>query len=131
MSNKELSILVVEDEMLLSAAISKKMEVLGIKSFVATTGKEAIDYLGKSEVLPGAIWLDYYLKDMNGLDFINELKKNPKWSAIPVVVVSNSATDEKVHSMLSLGVKKYILKAKYGLEEIINILIDVINEPNK
>jgi CheY-like chemotaxis protein len=78
--------------------------------------------------LPCAVWLDYYLKDMNGLAFMQTIKENPKWSHIPVVVVSNSASPEKVNNMLALGAKRYILKAEYRLDEIIQMMRDLIVE---
>ncbi len=115
-------ILVIEDEALLLQAISKKLEIDGFRVVTATTGQQAVDYLNSLPELPNAIWLDYYLKDMNGLDFMNEMTKNEAWKKIPVVVVSNSASNEKVHTMLALGAKKYLLKAQYRLEEIIKII---------
>ena len=66
---------------------------------------------------------------MNGLEFMQHLKSNPAWSKIPVLVVSNSASSDKVHSMLALGVRKYLLKAEYRLDEIVEMLIDFINHP--
>ena len=63
---------------------------------------------------------------MNGLAFMQELKKNEKWANIPVLVVSNSASPDKVHNMLALGAKKYILKAEYRLDEIIAMIRDFI-----
>ena len=95
----------------------------------ATTAKLAeIDYLNNLEKLPDAIWLDYYLKDMNGLAFMQQLKENPKWASIPVLVVSNSASPEKVTNMLALGAKKYILKAEYRLDEIIAMIRQFIQD---
>lgn len=121
-------ILVVEDEALLLQAISKKLEINGFQVVTATTGEQAIDCLASLTELPNAIWLDYYLKDMNGLDFMYEMTKNEDWKKIPVVVVSNSASNEKVHSMLALGARKYLLKAQYRLEEIIAIVKQFIME---
>jgi DNA-binding NarL/FixJ family response regulator len=57
---------------------------------------------------------------------MQEIKNNPKWADIPVLVVSNSASPEKVHNMLGLGAKKYILKAEYRLDEIIAMIRDFI-----
>ena len=114
--------LVIEDEALLLQAIGKKLDLSGFEVVSCTGGQQGLDYLKDLVSLPDAIWLDYYLKDMNGLDFMKKIKENEKWSKIPVVVVSNSASDKKVHSMLALGVKKYLLKADYRLDEIIDIL---------
>lgn len=128
MPKQKPTILVIEDETLLLQAITKKLKLSGIDVLSCTTGQQAIDYLNNLDDLPDAVWLDYYLKDMNGLAFMQELKKHPKWSGIPVVVVSNSAGPEKVHNMLALGVKKYVLKAEYPLTEIIEMVLEFVRD---
>lgn len=122
--------MVVEDEELLLQAITKKLKLSDMDVLSCSSGQQAVDYLNNLDQLPDAVWLDYYLKDMNGLAFMQELKKNPAWAAIPVLVVSNSANPEKVNNMLALGAKKYILKAEYRLDEIIGMLRDFIKDNN-
>jgi CheY-like chemotaxis protein len=129
MSKTNPTIMVVEDEVLLLQAITKKLKLSGMDVLSCSSGKQALDYLNSLEELPDAVWLDYYLKDMNGLAFMQELKQNPKWTNIPVLVVSNSASPEKVHTMLGLGAKKYILKAEHRLDEIIDMIKEFIQEP--
>lgn len=134
MSKQNPTIMIVEDETLLLQAITKKLKLSGMDVLSCSSGQQAIDYLNNIEELPDAVWLDYYLKDMNGLAFMQEMKANPKWSDIPVLVVSNSASPEKVHNMLGLGAKKYILKAEYRLDEIIALIRDFISggsDPSK
>ena len=128
MSKQNPTIMVVEDEVLLLQAITKKLKLSEMDVLSCSSGQQAVDYLNNIDELPDAIWLDYYLKDMNGLAFMQELKTNPKWADIPVLVVSNSASPEKVHNMLGLGAKKYILKAEYRLDEIIAMIRDFIAE---
>ena len=120
--------MVVEDETLLLQAITKKLKLSGFEVLSCSSGQQAIDYLESIEQLPDVIWLDYYLKDMNGLSFMQTLKKNPKLQNIQVIVVSNSASPEKVHSMLDLGARKYILKAEYRLDEITKMIRELIDE---
>lgn len=126
MSKQNPTIMVVEDEVLLLQAITKKLKLSDMDVLSCSSGQQAVDYLNSIDELPDAIWLDYYLKDMNGLAFMQEIKNNPKWADIPVLVVSNSASPEKVHNMLGLGAKKYILKAEYRLDEIIAMIRDFI-----
>lgn len=126
MSKENPTIMVVEDEVLLLQAITKKLKLSNMDVLSCSSGQQAVDYLNSIDELPDAIWLDYYLKDMNGLAFMQELKSNKKWADIPVLVVSNSASPEKVHNMLGLGAKKYILKAEYRLDEIIAMIRDFI-----
>lgn len=122
------TIMVVEDETLLLQAITKKLKLTGLDVVSCASGQQALDYLNNMENLPDSIWLDYYLKDMNGLAFMQSVKENPKWEHIPVVVVSNSASPEKVNNMLALGAKKYILKAEFRLDEIIEMMRELITE---
>lgn len=126
MSKQNPTIMVVEDEVLLLQAITKKLKLSGIDVISCSSGKQAIDYLESLDELPDGIWTDYYLKDINGLALMQTLKDNARWANIPVVVVSNSASPEKVSNMLALGVKKYILKAEYRLDEIIAMMLELI-----
>lgn len=128
MSKENPTIMVVEDENLLLQAITKKLKLSDMDVLSCASGQQAIDYLANLDELPDAIWLDYYLKDMNGLAFMQELKQNPAWTNIPVIVVSNSANPEKVNNMLALGARKYILKAEYRLDEIIGMIRDFIKD---
>jgi len=128
MSKDSTTIMVVEDETLLLQAITKKLKLSGLDVVSCASGQQALDYLESLDELPAAIWLDYYLKDMNGLAFMQTIKDNPKWSDIPVCTVSNSMSPEKVHNMLALGAKKYILKAEYRLDEIIAIVLELIKD---
>ena len=126
MDATEYAVMVVEDEELLLQAITKKLEITGYQTVSCKSGEQAIDYLKNMERKPDAIWLDYYLKDMNGIVFMTTLKSLPNAFDIPVMVVSNSASDEKVHNMLALGVKRYMLKAQYRLDDLIVALKDII-----
>jgi two-component system chemotaxis response regulator CheY len=119
MSPQHPKIMVVEDESLLLQAVTKKLTVNDIECVSCASAEQALDYLGSLPELPDAIWLDYHLKDMNGLAFMQKLKEQPTWAAIPVFVVSNSASPDKVEAMLALGAKKYLLKAEHRLDEII------------
>lgn len=117
------TIMVIEDEELLLEAITRKLESRHLTVLACKNGTDALALLRSQTILPSAIWLDYYLTDMSGLEFMQEIKKNDTFATIPVVVVSNSANPEKVSSMLALGAKKYILKAEYRLDDIIETIL--------
>lgn len=118
--------MVVEDEELLLQAIGTKLKREQVEPILCDSGENAINCLQKMTDLPDIIWLDYYLKDMNGLAFMARIKQNVKWQDIPVIVVSNSATTDKVSAMLALGAKKYLLKAEYRLDDIVKTIRDLI-----
>lgn len=128
--NKKIKIMVVEDESLLLEAIDKKLTSAGVEVLSCASGKQAVDYLDNLTTIPDAIWLDYHLKDMDGLEFMAELKKHPGWENVPILVVSNSASQDKVTHMLALGASQYVLKAEHRLDEIIGIIENLIKEKN-
>lgn len=125
------TVMIIEDEELLLEAITRKLGLNKISTVSCTSGEQALEYLKNLPTLPDAIWLDYYLHDMNGLEFMQKIKENDKWSQIPVIVVSNSASQEKVHNMLALGAKKYLLKADYKLDEIVDTIKEFIYTEKK
>lgn len=128
---KKLDILVVEDEKSLSEAITTKLNMMGINSVAFESGAAAFDYLQKlafQAKLPDLIWLDFYVKEINGMEFMQRLKQNPHLANIPVLVVSNSANPHTVDTMMQLGAKKYILKAEKRLDEIIDIIHEIIDQ---
>lgn len=131
MNEDKSTVLVVEDEELLLQAITRKLELNQIKVIACKSGKDALDILNSLDKIPDAIWLDYYLKDMNGLEFMYSLKKDKRFVNIPTIVVSNSASPDKVSGMLALGVKKYYLKAEHKLDDIITAVKEFVNKNNK
>jgi CheY-like chemotaxis protein len=128
MSAQHPIVMVVEDETILIEAISKKLELSQIQAIQCTSVQQAVDYLKSGKALPDAIWLDFYLKDMNGLEFMNIVRENKEWSKVPVIVVSNSASPDKVKHMLALGVKKYLLKAEHRMEDIISDIREFVTQ---
>lgn len=123
-----MTVMVIEDEELLLEAITKKLKLANFEVISCTGGLQALAFLEEFPKLPDVIWLDYYLKDLNGLEFMHKLRDNPNFSKIPVFVVSNSASNEKVNSMLALGVSKYLVKAEHRLEEIVQIIKDSLDK---
>lgn len=121
MTNKPL-IMVIEDEDLLLEAITKKLKISGLDVVACTNGKQAFDFLENLDNKPDAIWLDYYLGDMDGLNFMEKIKATKDLSNIPVVVISNSASPDKVDQMLGLGAKEYLIKAEHRLDELVKIV---------
>ena len=129
-STKEKTILVVEDERPLVAAIQTKLEKNGFVAVTVRTGEQAFNYLEDLEQID-AIWLDHYLLGKeNGLDFVVKIKSDDsKWKNIPIFVVSNTASSSNVQSYIRLGVSKYYVKAEHRLDEIISEIKAFLDHP--
>jgi CheY-like chemotaxis protein len=126
MSSTKQTVLVAEDDVLLMGAITKKLQLCGFTVVSCGTGKEALKYLEQTSELPDVVWLDFYLGDMDGLEIMGHLKIDPRLMHIPVIVVSNSTSVDKAHNVMVLGAEKFLVKAKYRLDEIVEIVRQTI-----
>jgi len=80
---------------------------------VARDGEEALAYIDRwesGERLPVFILLDLRLPKVSGLDVLRHLKKHPKFSAIPVIVLTTSTEDCDIEEAYRLGCNSYITK---------------------
>lgn len=124
-------IMIIEDEIMLLTAIEKKLRNLGFETISFTKATDALRYFSTGGAVPNAIWLDYYLEDdIDGIAFMQKLNEHESLSSIPVIVVSNSASQDKINAMVALGVKKYLLKAENRLEDIASTIHEVLTPAN-
>ena len=121
-------ILVLEDEKPLQDAIKMKLIKSGFEVVTAREVRQSLDLL-RDLARVDVIWLDHYLMGKkNGLDFVVEIKKNAKWRKIPIFVVTNTFSADKVGTYLALGVKKFYIKANFRLEEIIKDVREILKK---
>lgn len=85
-------ILIVEDDLDISFALSSFLEFEGHKVDVAENGLIALDLLGKHGV-PDLILLDMKMPVMNGWEFASEF--NAKYDSLCPIVVMTAAADAK------------------------------------
>ncbi len=127
---KKIKILVVEDEKPLLKAIETKLEKMGLSVKMARSAEDGLKCLRKIKTIH-AIWLDHYLLGKKtGIDLVAECKNDPKLKNIPIFVVSNTASSDKVHEYLDFKGVKYYIKAENKLEDIINNIKDYLNNKN-
>ena len=115
-----LTILVLEDDMLLLKAIQDKLERNHFAVLLSRTFAQALEYMKDDNLKVNLIWLDHYLLGKEtGLDFLAKIRAEEKWRVTPVFIVSNSTSPEMIQAYRSLGINKYYTKSDFRLEEII------------
>jgi len=80
---------------------------------VARDGEEALAFFDRweaGEPLPICILLDLRLPRINGLEVLRRLKNHPKFSTIPVIVLTTSTEDRDIEEAYKLGCNSYIVK---------------------
>src|ERR1700721_2327580 len=87
--------LVVDDSMLIRYTVFRSLEERGFTVESATNGVEALQILDCLH--PDVIITDMQMPKMSGSELITALKKNPKTTNIPIIIVAGRASgfDEK------------------------------------
>lgn len=116
---REFEIILIEDnpydaELILRVLNKNK---LANKTIWLKDGAEAMDffscrgkYKNRPVIRPKLILLDLKLPKVNGLEVLQELKKNEKTKVIPVVVLTSSKEEKDIVESYQYGVNSYITK---------------------
>jgi CheY-like chemotaxis protein len=118
-------VLLIEDDfkirMLLKRLLEKKFRLTVYEADNGLNGLEV--YRTQS---PELIFLDVGMPVMNGVEFLEELRKTD--TKIPVVVLTCFNSKEAVHQMVTLGITDYVIKTDFilRLEERINDILEKV-----
>jgi len=104
----EATILVVDDEESLLEALRETLETHGFEVLTATDGAKALALLRSEPV--DLILADVAMPNMNGYQFYERVRENPRWTSIPFIFLTARAMDSDVRYGKELGVDDYLTK---------------------
>lgn len=113
-------ILIAEDDRFLANAYRVKFEKEDFEVVIAYDGEEAIAQLEK--FTPDVILLDLIMPKKDGFSTIADLKANPSWSKIPVVVTSNLSQVQDFNRAKELGAIDYLVKSDTPISKIVEMV---------
>jgi DNA-binding response OmpR family regulator len=114
---KKRIILVVDDDDFLSRIIRDKLHEAGYATLSAKDGAAGLKTARAKK--PAAILLDVLLPKLDGFRVLEELKKSPETSRIPVLMLTNLGKREDVDKALKLGAAEYLIKAHFAPPDMI------------
>jgi DNA-binding response OmpR family regulator len=103
-------IIIVEDNPTLRENITFELEMHGYQVASASDGKEALTLLQWAESIPDLIVSDIAMPDMNGYEFLETVRKNEQWNAIPVIFLTAFDSSNAIRLGKELGVDDYLVK---------------------
>jgi CheY-like chemotaxis protein len=110
-------VLVVEDDEATRDAVRRALARTGCEVVEAANGRLALDQLDRRT--PDLILLDLMMPEMDGFDFLDELRTEPRWSAVPVVVLTSKDLTPQDRARLSGDVERIIEKARYPRDALL------------
>lgn len=102
------TILVVEDEPAIRELIGFACESSGYAVLRAGSVKEASDLLSQNRV--HLLLLDWMLPDLSGLQWLDKLKRDERYAAVPVIMLTARGTESDKVAGLDAGADDYVVK---------------------
>lgn len=102
------TILVVEDEPAIRELIGFACESSGYTVLRAGSVQEASDLLSQNRV--HLILLDWMLPDLSGLQWLDKLKHDERYAAVPVIMLTARGTESDKVAGLDAGADDYVVK---------------------
>ena len=118
---KKYKIIIVENDEDEQLFMKEGFENAGLFDIVGqvTNGDTLLDWLNEHlDSLPDIILSDLNMPGKNGYDVINEVRSNPLYSHIPVVITSTSSTRTIMEKCISAGASDYIVKPETFVEYV-------------
>ena len=102
-------VLIVEDSKASREFIASTVEsISGIEAFQSASGFGALKILPRHRF--DLITTDINMPDINGLELINFVKKNPNYRETPLFIVSTEGREQDRDRGLALGAVEYVVK---------------------
>jgi len=102
-------VIVVDDSktmrMLISFALGKYW---GCQIREAGNGVEALERLAEST--PDLMVVDINMPEMNGLELITNVRRDPTKRSLPIVVITTEGSDQDIRKGMQAGATEYLVK---------------------
>lgn len=117
-------ILIVDDEPNIVVSLEFLMQREGYRVAVAVDGKEALRQIAEFE--PDLILLDVMLPNKSGFEVCQEIRLNPAWAMIRIIMLTAKGRETEVQKGLAIGADAYMTKpfSTKELAALVKTLLD-------
>jgi len=121
-------VLLAEDDPFLIDIYSTKFKSVGFELSLADSGDKVLKRLQENR--PDILLLDIVLPGMSGWEALSEIKKDPQFNDLKIMVLSNLGQKSEVEKGIEMGADGYLIKAHYTPTQIVEE-INKLLEPKK
>lgn len=123
-------IIVMEDDVAMAEIVTHKLESAGFEVRHAPDGQQGVDLIKKE--IPNLVILDLMMPEMDGFQVLEKIRndKDPRVSALPVIVLSNLWSSQDILKTQALKANAYMVKAYFTPDEILAKINEVLKQVN-
>jgi CheY-like chemotaxis protein len=120
------NVLIVEDDTEARQMTRRTLEKEGWTVTEAANGRVALQYVERNA--PDLILLDLMMPQMNGCQFVTELRRHPQWRNIPIVVLTAKELTSEDRECLRGAVQDIMQKGNYSRDELLREVRDLMRQ---
>ena len=128
-SETPIQVLIVDGDDDEQSLVDTLLRRAGMVSIPAFKAQEAAKVL-QSQMLPQAIVLDTTLSDVNGIEFLKQMRTREKYNAIPVIILFEEIDPDAIREGLQAGADRYLTKP-YLANNLVRTLQEVLAKGRK
>lgn len=105
--------MIIDDSRAMRSILRRIVTDLGFETSEAGHGQEALDLLesGTAEgVVPDLCLIDWNMPVMDGYTFIQQVRANPAWRNITLMMVTTESEQGQIVKALAAGAHEYVIK---------------------
>jgi CheY-like chemotaxis protein len=113
-------VLIIEDDLIVGNIYRNKFSVEGFEVDIAQDGLAGLEMLRKFR--PDAVLLDLMLPKMTGVEVMKQIRSEPDFQHLPVIVFSNTYLTNLVQEAWKAGATKCLSKANCTPKQVIEVV---------
>ena len=118
------SVLIVEDDEATREMLWRTLEKEGFGIREAENGRVGLQQVARQT--PELILLDLMMPEMDGFEFLLEIRRHEEWRDIPVIVVTAKDLTEDEQNWLRGYVEKIVFKGAYSRDELVTEVKQIV-----
>lgn len=118
MDEKQLTILLADDDPGFSHAAALALREAGFAVALAANGEEALKQA--EDLSPDLILLDERMPKKGGIEVLEEIRKKKWGKGLPVIFLTNIDNQDVINKALSLEAIDYLIKSDTPLESLVD-----------
>ncbi len=117
-------ILIIEDDKIVAGIYQNKFSAEGWQTESAPDGE--IGLLKVKKFRPDLLVLDLMLPKLNGVEVIKRLRKDPEFTTLPIIVLSNSYVPQVVQDAWRAGANKCLSKSECTPKVMVELIWPIL-----
>ena len=118
-------ILIIDDAVDIVTSLVDLLEETGYKTYTAFNAVSALSIT--RNIVPDLILCDVFMPEMDGYQYLKEIRKESATANIPVIILSAGADKINIEKGKSAGVFSFIIKP-YNSLELLSLIKKAVNK---